>query len=284
MEEDTATSVIHRYAKHLVGAVSVANAHSLDFLVAPNPFNIPNTFEARSGIGPVQNRIRSQRIAIIGLGGTGSYVLDLIAKTPVAEIHLLDSDELAWHNFMRSPGAPTADEIEKQRKKAISKNTYYLRKYESLRRGIFNHAIRVESASDLSTLISSNPVDFAFVCIDQRTESESPRQDFVYSALSQSDIPFVDSGISIGIEESAIRGVITTSYHPPGSHEWQFLIPNAKVVGDRPGYRNVQLPDINSLAASLAVTEWRRRTGQYVTDSTPRLHKFRLECPRIVHV
>jgi hypothetical protein len=33
------------------------------------------------------------KIAIIGLGGTGSYVLDLAAKTPVKEIHLFDGDK-----------------------------------------------------------------------------------------------------------------------------------------------------------------------------------------------
>ena len=43
------------------------------------------------------------------------------------------------------------------------------------------------------------------------------------------------------------------------------------------GYRNVQLPEVNALAASLAVMEWRRRTGQYLSDSTSFLHKFRLE-------
>ena len=37
-----------------------------------------------------------------------------------------------------------------------------------------------------------------------------------------------------------------------------------------------------ALAASLAVMEWRRRTGQYVSESTSFLHKFRLERPNIV--
>ena len=49
-----------------------------------------------------------------------------------------------------------------------------------------------------------------------------------------------------------------------------------------PGYRNVQLPEVNALAASLAVMEWRRRTEQYVSGSASFLHKFRLEKPRIV--
>ena len=51
-----------------------------------------------------------------------------------------------------------------------------------------------------------------------------------------------------------------------------------------PGYRNVQLPEVNGLAASLAVIEWRRRTEQYLSKSTSFLHKCRLETPRIVRV
>lgn len=56
------------------------------------------------------------------------------------------------------------------------------------------------------------------------------------------------------------------------------MIPNAKIEGNVPGCRNVQLPEVNALAASLAVTEWRRQTGQYVAGAgASLLHKFRLE-------
>ena len=65
------------------------------------------------------------------------------------------------------------------------------------------------------------------------------------------------------------------------SMEWQGAIPNARVQGDLPGYRNVQLPEVNALAASLAVMEWRRQTGQYVSESSSFLHKFLLEGPAV---
>jgi hypothetical protein len=37
-----------------------------------------------------------------GLGGTGSYILDLVSKTPVNEILLFDSDDFLQHNAFRS--------------------------------------------------------------------------------------------------------------------------------------------------------------------------------------
>ena len=281
-EDGSASDLIHRYAKQIVGAMSAAGYSETASLAQQGPFKIPNTFEARAAIGPVQDRIRQQRIAIIGLGGTGAYVLDLVAKTPVMEIHLLDFDELKWHNFMRAPGAPTAEEIELRRKGLLRKVDYYHCKYASLREGLHPHAVRVESPSAFGEFLSAHPVDYAFVCIDQLTDSDSPRQDVVYCALSEAGIPFIDSGVSITVEDRAVRGAVTTSAYASGSVVWKDGIPNARVEGNVPGYRNVQLPEVNALAASLAVMEWRRRTEQYVSESASFLHKFRLETPRIV--
>ena len=280
-EDGSASDLVHRYAKQIVGAVSEAGYSETASLTMPSPFKIPNTFEARAAIGPVQNRIRGQSIAIIGLGGTGAYVLDLIAKTPVQAIHLLDSDHVDWHNLMRAPSAPTDDEIEFLKKNRLDKVAYYHAKYDSLRDGIHAHAVQVDSSTRFAEFLSEYPVDYAFVCIDQRKECDSPRQDVVYASLSESGVPFIDSGVSITLENDAVSGAVTTSAYAAGSLEWQNAIPNASVEGNVPGYRNVQLPEVNALAASLAVMEWRRRTEQYVSGSASFLHKFRLEMPRI---
>ena len=281
-EDGSARDVIHRYAKQIVGAMSAAGYSETASLATRGPFKIPNTFEDRAGLGPVQDRIRDQRIAIIGLGGTGAYVLDLVAKTPVKEIHLLDSDDIHWHNFMRAPGAPTAEEIESREKGRLDKVDYYFSKYASLREGIHAHTVRVESSPMFAEFLSAHPIDYAFVCIDQLTDGDSSRQDAVYCALSDAAVPFIDSGVSITLEDRTVRGAVTTSAYATGSDAWKDAIPNARVKGDVPGYRNVQLPEVNALAASLAVMEWRRRTEQYVSESASFLHKFRLETPRIV--
>ena len=279
-EDGSAKDLIHRYAKQIVGAVSAAGYSEITSLAKQGPFKIPNTFEARAALGPVQDRIREQRIAIIGLGGTGAYVLDLIAKTSVPEIHLLDADHVEWHTFMRAPGAPTTDEIESLRRNPLTKVAYYHSKYASLREGIFAHAVRIDISSMFAQFLSTHPVDFAFVCIDQQKDSDSPRQDVVYAALSETEVPFIDSGVSISLEDRTVRGAVTTSFYAAGSEAWKEAVPNARVEGNVPGYRNVQLPEVNALAASLAVMEWRRRTEQYADESTSFVHKCRLEKPK----
>ena len=281
-EDESASDLIHRYAKQFVGAVWAACYSENPSLTMRGPFKIPNTFEARAAIGPVQDRIRDQRIAIIGLGGTGAYVLDLVAKTPVMEIHLLDFDDMDWHNFMRAPGAPTAEEIKSRHNGPLRKVGYYCSKYSSLREGIYPHAVRVDSPSAFGEFLTAHCIDYAFVCIDQLADGDSPRQDVVYCTLSEAGVPFIDSGVSITVDDGSVRGAVTTSAYAKGSMAWKDAIPNARVAGDVPGYRNVQLPEVNALAASLAVMEWRRRTAQYVSESSSFLHKFRLEEPRIV--
>ena len=281
-EDESASDLVHRYAKQIVGAAWAAGDSGAASPAMPNPFKIPNTFEARAGIAPVQDRIRGQSIAIIGLGGTGAYILDLVAKTPVKGIHLLDSDYVDWHNFIRAPGAPAAEEVESVREGSLYKVDYYHSKYASLREGIHPHSVRVDNPSGFHEFLSAHPVDYAFVCIDQLTDGDSPRQDAVYCALSEAGVPFIDSGVSITLEDDAVRGAVTTGAYEAGSVAWKDAIPNARVEGNAAGYHNVQLPEVNALAAALAVMEWRRRTEQYVAKPDSFLHKFRLEKPSIV--
>ncbi len=241
-EDESASDLIHRYAKQIVGAVSAAGYSETASLVKRGPFKIPNTFEARAAVGPVQDRIRDQRITIIGLGGTGAYVLDLVAKTPVMEIHLLDSDDVNWHNFIRAPGAPTAEEIESRHKGRLRKVDYYYSKYASLREGIHPHAVRVDSPSTFGEFLSAHPIDYAFVCIDQLADGDSPRQDVVYCALSEAAVPFIDSGVSITLDDHAVRGVVTTSAYAAGCVAWKEAIPNARVKGNVPGIATSSCP------------------------------------------
>ena len=52
-------------------------------------FNYIDNASSRAGINIVTQKLEVDKIGIIGLGGTGSYVLDFVAKTPVKEIYLM---------------------------------------------------------------------------------------------------------------------------------------------------------------------------------------------------
>jgi len=121
-------------------------------------FKYEDTASSRAEISAVSERLAIRRIAILGLGGTGSYVLDLAAKTPAKEIHLYDGDLFLQHNAFRSPGAPSGGELEEKLYKAV----YFERLYSKMRRGVFSHPVYI-CESNIDEL---RQMDFVFICID----------------------------------------------------------------------------------------------------------------------
>ena len=71
---------------------------------AESVFNYIETASDRVGIGALTAKLAGHRIAIIGLGGSGSYILDMIAKAPVAEIRIFDADEFLQQTHSGRPG------------------------------------------------------------------------------------------------------------------------------------------------------------------------------------
>lgn len=72
-------------------------------------FHYHDTASSRAGIKALTRSLECERIALIGLGGTGSYILDLVAKTPVRQIDLYDADKFYSHNAFRAPGAASLE-------------------------------------------------------------------------------------------------------------------------------------------------------------------------------
>ncbi len=105
---------------------SAATAQTYKPIVGDNEnsvFQYQDTNASRAHVAHLNEKFKGQRIAIIGLGGTGSYLLDQIAKTPVQEIHLYDGDVMLQHNAFRAPGAVPLAIL--QRKPQIKKVQYY---------------------------------------------------------------------------------------------------------------------------------------------------------------
>lgn len=93
----------HHKMSHYASKIS-GPAHAVDPTVKPQRFKprqpdpedsvflYEDTASSRADIVAINGKLKSLRIGIVGLGGTGSYVLDFVAKTPVKEIHLFDGD------------------------------------------------------------------------------------------------------------------------------------------------------------------------------------------------
>lgn len=121
-------------------------------------FEYMETASARAGIAIATAKLAIPNVAIIGLGGTGSYVLDLLAKTLIWEIHLYDGDRFLQHNAFRSPGCPSIEVLAQAPNKAI----YLQSSYQNMRRGIVAHDVHI-TAGNVDEL---REMGFVFLCLD----------------------------------------------------------------------------------------------------------------------
>lgn len=216
-----------------------------------DPFNYIDTASSRAEIVAVTNKMALRKIAIIGLGGTGSYVLDLVAKTPVREIHLYDGDPFLQHNAFRSPGAPSVDELRAK----LPKVTYFKNIYSKMRRGIVDHPIYI-TAGNVEEL---RGMDFSFVCMDNGGAKK-----VIVEKLETLNIPFTDVGMGIQLTGDALGGIVrvTTSTARKRDH-FRKRVSFGDAAGDNDYDRNIQIAELNALNAALAVLKWKKLFGFY---------------------
>jgi len=205
------------------------------------PFKYADTASSRAEIVKVTKKLARKKIAILGLGGTGSYVLDLVAKTPVKEIHLFDGDTFYQHNAFRSPSAPSGDELRAR----LPKTTYFKNLYAKMHRGIVDHPAYL----DAGNVEDLRGMDFVFVCLDKN----SPKK-LIVEKLEEFNIPFIDVGMGIQLDDGALGGIVrVTTSTPQKRDHLRERISFEDVPGDDDYDRNIQIADLNALNAAFAV-------------------------------
>ena len=217
-----------------------------------SPFRYQDTASSRAGIGALSEKLKVGSVAIIGVGGTGSYLLDLVAKTHVAEIHLYDGDHFRVHNAFRAPGAASVEDLDGGPNKA----EYFAATYSRMRLGIIPHAYDV----DASNVHELDGVSAVFLAIDP-----SPAKRVIVECLEARGTPFFDTGIGVDIDAGALSGQVRVTTGLPGRPaSGQPWIPMDPPTGDAVYSRNIQVGELNALAAVLAVLRWKRYLGFYL--------------------
>lgn len=216
-------------------------------------FKYTDTASSRAEITAVTKKLAIGKVAIIGLGGTGSYILDQVAKTPVGEIHLIDGDRMLQHNAFRSPGAPSGEDLGKKPFKVH----HFQAIYSNMHRSIIAHAEFI-SEQNLALL---EGVNFAFLCMEGRGKK------LIVKRLEQLGIPFVDVGMGIYFKNGALGGIlrVTTSTPVKREHVWEHgRIPFSGGDEANEYDQNIQIADLNMLNAALAVIKWKKLFGFYL--------------------
>lgn len=220
-----------------------------------SPFQYVDTASSRANIVAFARKFAELKVGIVGLGGTGSYVLDLVTKTPAAEIHLFDGDRFLQHNAFRAPGAHSLDAL----RTAGSKAAYFAQVYSALHRRVVAH----ETYVDESNVSALRQFDYVFLCVD----SGRARR-LVSAELRDAGIPLIDVGMGVTITDDKLTGMlrVTTS-----SRELPGLIADGGFASldDAPDdvySQNIQIADLNALNATLAVLKWKKLVGFYHDD------------------
>jgi len=219
-------------------------------------FNYLDTAATKAGIVAANRKLEGPKIAIVGAGGTGSYVLDFVAKTPVAEIHLFDWDVFLNHNAFRCPGAPSLDELTEKQMKV----DYLTGIYSRMRKRIVPHNYYI----DVRTVEQLKEMSFVFICIDKGTGKR-----LIVERLQEWDTPFIDVGMGIQLgEDNTLGGIltITTSTSNKRGHV-STRVALSDGEADNEYSQNVQISELNALNAALAVIKWKKLCG-YFDDVT----------------
>ncbi len=219
-------------------------------------FAYTDTASARAGIGMPTERFKGLKVAIVGLGGTGAYILDQVAKTPVVEIHLFDGDMLQQHNAFRYPGAVSFTDLQRELKKV----EYLKEKYGEMHRNITTHPcmITAENVGELSAF------DYVFLSVDN-----TKVRDLVVKTLRGTRTCLLDVGMGVHLvgDTQQIWGTCRVTTLTPGHHDHAGrTMPLTENLAEDAYRSNIQIADLNALNAMLAVGTWKRLCGFYVDN------------------
>ncbi|UVT19652.1 MAG: ThiF family adenylyltransferase [Nitrospira sp.] len=245
--------ILSNPARSLKPAVTARTFRPIEACEEDSIFLYADSATSRAGIVPASIKLAMKRIAVVGLGGTGAYVLDLVAKTPVHEIHLFDGDRFLQHNAFRSPGAASLDDLRQN----LSKVEYYTALYSRLRRGVIPHQ---EFISD-ETIGHLANFDFVFVCIDRPTARR-----MISEFLKLNNMPFIDVGMELELieDQASLVGACRITLSTPGKrdHFARHVSLEGAVAEELYG-TNIQVADLNALNGAFAVLKWKKFCGFY---------------------
>jgi len=259
------THYIHKLSRHardIDPAVSATSVGSYRRREVPSAFEYANDAIAQGGLDAVADKLRLRRVCIVGVGGTGSYLLDALAKEEIERIDLYDHDVIEPKNPFRMPGAMSREDAHAGHYKAL----WLASCYAAMRTGVTGHPQRID-ADSVAELAGA---DFVFIAVDH-----GPSRGIISRFLVEQRIPFIDVGIGVDKRSDSaalISRARVTLVTPDTAH----LVDELPTADDSAEavYNNIQVIEINALNAMLAVIRFKQYLGFYVADEHPDVIKY----------
>jgi len=262
--------IISAPAKYLDSNVTEKTFKLISDTTNETVFQYIDTNSSRANIDLINAKLAGQKVAVVGLGGTGAYVLDLISKTPVAEIHLFDGDDFDQHNAFRSPGAASIDDLNKKQMKA----EYLSGIYSNMHKHIIPHSYYLQK----DNMQELDEMSFVLICVDKNSV-----RNMIANYLVRVNVPCIDVGLGVETVDDKLRGAIrvTTVSKTKNDH-----LPNRIFAEDDENndyITNIQIAELNSLNACMAVIKWKKLSGFYVDQENEHHSVYAIGTSKIIN-
>ena len=245
------TSLYEKFSDYIAYVAGPAEAKFPHYKVTPFegldagasdcPFPFADMNSARANLGTLDAKLAEDRIVIIGAGGTGSYIFDLMSKTRVKAIRLIDFDILDLHNAFRMPGATSREELGQPKVRVIEQ------RYEGWHKG----AEVLEAELDGTSAEAIGDATFAFLAVDK----VGPRRDIAKLLLAR------------GIPVAVVGMVDTTLLDQATSRDvLDEIIGDALVDIPDEYQKNIQTVELNAMNAAMAVFLYKKYRGYFAGD------------------
>lgn len=213
------------------------------------PLRFPDTLSSKYHMNDLSMLLKGKRVAVIGVGGTGSYILDFLARTHLAEIALYDDDKVHVHTIFRFPGfIPRAI--------GMLKVDALFTQYANWHANINSVPERITAAN----IEKLHGLDFVFLAIDH-----GPSRIFIADWLTTNGIPFADCGMGLNRAPVGLNGVVRVTGVDRVAYEATAntaFLPGGDAK-DGEYRRQGQIAEMNALNAALAVIRFKQHFAIY---------------------
>jgi hypothetical protein len=158
----------------------------------------------------------------------------------------------------------------------MPKAIYHAARYEHLRHGIHPHVAYV-TAENVNELLD---MSFVFLAMDASEDKK-----IIVDALTDADVPFIDSGVGVRHDPGGLAGLVRTTASLPGqrTHIVSDQLLSYKIGNGGEYETNIQVAELNALAAALAVIAFKKRYGFY-SDRENELHSlYRIDTNEMIN-
>ena len=125
-----------------------------------------------------------------------------------------------------------------------------------MHRGITAHPYNITSTNVAELL----RMTFVFICID-----DGPAKKVIVEALESAGISFIDTGIGVELVDGRLMGQIRVTTSTPDERDhFLTMVSFADAQADDIYRNNIQIAELNALAATLAIMKWKKLLGFYM--------------------